>query len=130
MDSEAKTALNPAGVRWPLALGRFYMIKTILAASSLAAALLLVGQPAKADWLCGADQCVWVTYNVVNVPAYAVTWAPPDQPQLLLEARYLRPLEIYLPLSRGRLHRALKICGGECIGTANSSRCRTAFSRT
>jgi len=37
------------------------MIKTILAASSLSTALLLVGQSAKADWLCGADQCVWVT---------------------------------------------------------------------
>jgi len=36
--------------------------------------------PAKADWLCGADQCVWVTYNVVSVPAYAVTWAPPTNP--------------------------------------------------
>jgi hypothetical protein len=59
------------------------MIKTILAASSLAAALLLVGQPAKADWLCGADQCVWVTYNVVNVPAYAVTWAPRSTPTVI-----------------------------------------------
>jgi hypothetical protein len=56
------------------------VIKTVLAASSLAAALLFVGQPAKADWLCGPDQCVWVTYNVVNVPAYAVTWAPPTNP--------------------------------------------------
>ena len=39
-----------------------------------------VGQPAKADWLCGADQCVWVTYNVVSVPAYAVACAPPTNP--------------------------------------------------
>jgi hypothetical protein len=57
-----------------------HVIRTVLAASSLAAALLFAGEPAKADWLCGADQCVWVTYNVVNVPAYAVTWAPPANP--------------------------------------------------
>jgi hypothetical protein len=56
------------------------MMKSIVAGSFVAAALLFVGQPAKADWLCGPDQCVWVTYNVVNVPAYAVTWAPPTSP--------------------------------------------------
>ena len=56
------------------------MIKTILAGLFVAAAVLVVGQPVKADWLCGPDQCVWVTYNVVSVPAYAVTWGPPARP--------------------------------------------------
>jgi len=56
------------------------VIKTIFAGMLGAAALVFVGQPAKADWLCGPDQCVWVTYNVVSVPAYAVTWGPPAQP--------------------------------------------------
>ena len=56
------------------------MIKATLSVAAVTATLLFVGQPAKADWLCGPDQCVWVTYNVVSVPAYAVTWGPPAQP--------------------------------------------------
>jgi hypothetical protein len=55
------------------------VIRAILAGSVLAAVLLFVGQPAKADWLCGPDQCVWVTYDV-DEPAYAVAWGPPVQP--------------------------------------------------
>ena len=55
------------------------MIRAILAGVIVASAFLFAGQPAKADWLCGADQCVWVTYSVVE-PAYAVAWAPPVQP--------------------------------------------------
>lgn len=56
------------------------MIKATLSVAAIAATLLFMGQPAKADWLCGPDQCVWVTYNVVSVPAYAVTWGPPARP--------------------------------------------------
>jgi hypothetical protein len=56
------------------------VIKATLPVAAIAATLLFMGQPAKADWLCGPDQCVWVTYNVVSVPAYAVTWGPPAQP--------------------------------------------------
>ena len=55
------------------------MIRTILAGSVLAAALLFAGQPAKAEWLCGADRCVWVTYDVAE-PAYATAWGPPILP--------------------------------------------------
>ena len=55
------------------------MIRTILAGSALAAALLFSGQPVKADWLCGVDQCVWVNRDVVE-PDYAAAWAPPIQP--------------------------------------------------
>ncbi|MGH9810038.1 MAG: hypothetical protein ACRD9W_22775 [Terriglobia bacterium] len=56
------------------------MIRTILAGSAVAAALLFAAQPVKADWLCGPVQCVWVTYHVVNVPDYAVTWTAPVAP--------------------------------------------------
>ncbi len=56
------------------------MIRTILAGLVLAAALLFAGQPVKADWLCGPDQCVWVNRNVVVVPDYATNWAPPVAP--------------------------------------------------
>ncbi len=55
------------------------MTRAILAGLVAASGFLFAGQPAKADWLCGADQCVWVTYSVVE-PAYAVMWAPPVQP--------------------------------------------------
>lgn len=51
------------------------MIRTILAGSVLAAALFFAGQPAKADWLCGPQQCVWINYHVAAVPDYAATWA-------------------------------------------------------
>jgi hypothetical protein len=55
------------------------VIRAILAGSFLAGVLLFAGQPAKAEWLCGADRCVWVTYDVVE-PAYAVAWGPPIRP--------------------------------------------------
>jgi hypothetical protein len=55
------------------------MIRTIVASSALAAAFLFSAAPAKADWLCGPDQCVWVEYDVVE-PVYALTWAPPIRP--------------------------------------------------
>ena len=55
------------------------MIRAILAGSVLAAALLFTGQPAKAEWLCGPDQCVWVTYDV-DEPAFALAWGPPIYP--------------------------------------------------
>jgi hypothetical protein len=34
------------------------MMRIIVLASALAAAFLFAGQPAKADWLCGANRCV------------------------------------------------------------------------
>jgi hypothetical protein len=37
------------------------------------------GAPAKADWLCGPDRCVWVTYDV-DEPDFAEAWAPPIYP--------------------------------------------------
>ena len=54
------------------------MIKAIMTGSVLASALLLAA-PAKADWLCGPDRCVWVEYDVVE-PLYALSWAPPVRP--------------------------------------------------
>ena len=53
--------------------------KTILVGSVLAATLLFASQPVKAEWLCGVDQCVWVTYDV-DEPAYALAWGPPIMP--------------------------------------------------
>ena len=55
------------------------MIRTMVASSVLVTAFLLSAAPAKADWLCGADRCVWVEYDVVE-PVYALTWAPPARP--------------------------------------------------
>jgi hypothetical protein len=54
------------------------MSKAIVASSVLAAVLLL-SVPAKADWLCGPDRCVWVNYDVVE-PLYASTWGAPTRP--------------------------------------------------
>jgi hypothetical protein len=45
----------------------------------LVTALLVADRPAKAEWLCGADLCVWVTYDV-DEPAYALTWGAPVRP--------------------------------------------------
>jgi len=56
-----------------------HVSKTILAGSVLAAALLFTGQPAKAEWLCGPDRCVWVTYDV-DEPAFALAWGPRSIP--------------------------------------------------
>lgn len=55
------------------------MIRTILAGSVLGAALLFTGQPVKAEWLCGTDQCVWVNYDV-DEPPYTAAWGPPIMP--------------------------------------------------
>ena len=56
------------------------MKKAILAGLFAVSALAYTGQPAKADWLCGPDQCAWVTYTIVDEPAYALTWGPPARP--------------------------------------------------
>jgi hypothetical protein len=53
------------------------VIKTILMGSLLTVALVFAGQPAKAAWLCGPEQCVWVHHPVAAVPAFAATWGPP-----------------------------------------------------
>ncbi len=55
------------------------VIRTIMAGSVLAAVLIFTGQPAKAEWLCGADRCVWVNYDV-DEPLYALSWGPPVRP--------------------------------------------------
>ena len=55
------------------------MIRTILAGSALAAALLFMSQPASAEWLCSENRCVWVTYDV-DEPAFALAWGPPVRP--------------------------------------------------
>ena len=55
------------------------MIRVMFAGLVLVTALLVAHQPAKAEWLCGADLCVWVTYDV-DEPAYALTWGPPVRP--------------------------------------------------
>ncbi len=55
------------------------MIRVIFTGLVFAAALLFAGHPAKAEWLCGADQCVWVTYDV-DEPVYALSWGPPVRP--------------------------------------------------
>lgn len=51
----------------------------MLASALLAIALLFVPQPAKAEWLCGVDRCVWVTYDV-DEPAFTLNWGPPTRP--------------------------------------------------
>jgi len=57
------------------------VIKTILASSVLATGILFAGQPAKATWVCGPDECVWVQQHVVvAVPAFATGWAAPIRP--------------------------------------------------
>jgi hypothetical protein len=55
------------------------MKRAILAGGVLAAVLLFAGQQAKAEWLCGENRCVWVSYDV-DEPAYACTWGPPVRP--------------------------------------------------
>ena len=68
------------------------MIRTVVASSVLAAAFLLSAAPAKADWLCGPDQCVWVEYDVVE-PALCSNLGTAGQTELFLEARYFRSME-------------------------------------
>ena len=53
--------------------------KIILTGLVVLAAFLFTGQSAKAEWLCSANQCVWVTYDV-DEPAYASAWGPPVRP--------------------------------------------------
>jgi len=55
------------------------VIRTIFAGSVLAALLLFTSQPVKAEWLCGPDRCVWVTYDV-DEPVFALAWGPPIYP--------------------------------------------------
>ena len=55
------------------------MIRTLLAGSALAAVLLFIGTPAKAEWLCGEERCVWVSWDV-DEPAFAEAWGPPIRP--------------------------------------------------
>lgn len=55
------------------------MIRAILAGALVVAALLFAVDQAKADWLCGPDRCVWVTYHV-DEPDFAEAWAPPIYP--------------------------------------------------
>ena len=55
------------------------MSKTIFVGLVLVTAFLFTGQSAKAEWLCSANQCVWVTYDV-DEPAYALAWGPPVRP--------------------------------------------------
>ena len=75
------------------------MKRAILAGAVVAAVLLFAGQQAKAEWLCGENWCVWVSYDV-DEPAYALAWGPARQAQLLLEAGRLRPVEADLPVTR------------------------------
>lgn len=70
----------------------------LLTGAVVAAVLLFAGQQAKAEWLCGENRCVWVSYDV-DEPAYALAWGP-RQAQLLLEAGRLRPVEADLPVTR------------------------------
>jgi len=56
------------------------MIKTVLMVLVLTTGLLLLLQPAKANWVCGPDECMWVPHVHVVVPSFAVTWAPPPRP--------------------------------------------------
>jgi hypothetical protein len=57
------------------------MIRAIMAGSVLAVGLLFAVQPAKATWVCGPDECVWVHEHVTEVvPSFAITWAPPIRP--------------------------------------------------
>jgi len=58
------------------------VIKTVLAGSVLATALLFSDQPAKAEWLCGVDRCVWVNYDV-DEPAFAEAWARRSCPAVI-----------------------------------------------
>lgn len=55
------------------------MKRALLGGAVVAAVLLLAGQKAKAEWLCGENRCVWVSYDV-DEPAYALAWGPPVRP--------------------------------------------------
>jgi hypothetical protein len=73
------------------------VIRTILAGSLLmAAALLFTGQPAKAEWLCSANQCVWVNYDV-SEPDYAVAWGPPVRPSCFWKQGFLGRWKMICP---------------------------------
>jgi hypothetical protein len=77
MDSHPAPGLNrPVAKSYVGGLG---VIKAILAGAALAIVVLFASQPAKAEWLCSADRCVWVTYDVLE-PSYAVAWGPPIRP--------------------------------------------------
>lgn len=72
------------------------VIRTVLAGALLAAAFLFMNQPAKADWLCSANQCTWVTYDVVE-PAYAVAWGAPVRPSCFWKQGFLGRWKMICP---------------------------------
>lgn len=60
---------------------RYLGLWLAIAAVSVLVGLLFAPQPAKANWVCGPDECVWVQQHVhVVVPSFAVTWGPPVRP--------------------------------------------------
>jgi hypothetical protein len=60
-------------------MGGSIVTKIILTGLLVVTAFLFTGQSAKAEWLCSANQCVWVNYDV-DEPAYALAWGPPVRP--------------------------------------------------
>ena len=54
-----------------------WMRESLLAGSVLVAGLMFALQLAKANWVCGPDECVWVQHVHVVEPSFAVNWAPP-----------------------------------------------------
>jgi hypothetical protein len=72
------------------------MKRALLGGGVVAAVLLFAGQQAKAEWLCGENRCVWVSYDV-DEPACAGLGTA-GQAELLLEAGRLRPVEAGLPV--------------------------------
>jgi len=67
----------------------------MLAGVVLAIALSFAQSPAKAEWLCGVNKCVWVTYDV-DEPDFDLAVGTADSSELLLEAGPARPLEVRL----------------------------------
>ena len=72
------------------------MIRAIFAGLVLVAALLASHQSAKAEWLCGPDTCVWVTYDV-DEPAYALAWGPPVRPSCFWKQGFLGRWKMICP---------------------------------
>jgi hypothetical protein len=60
-------------------MGGSIVHKLVLTVLVVAAALLFAGQSAKADWLCGTNQCVWVNKDI-DEPAFTASWGPPVMP--------------------------------------------------
>jgi len=53
--------------------------RVMLAGVVLAIVLSFAQSPAKAEWLCGVNKCVWVTYDV-DEPDFTLQWGPPIRP--------------------------------------------------